>query len=227
MRLMVLALACSAICSAPASAALTKLDLAGTVFEAESPGGQSIDGQRFDLSFLYDVDASADYIFASGPTTTTADFGVLNGGSGMAPGTLSVAGHSYTLDLYDTIEFTDASNGSSLEVFASNLNSYFNILFVSRTSFLYGTNLTQSISYAASLADITSGDFLVDQPDGDARGEFIVDRISSGPLSAVPEPSSWVMMIGGFGLIGFDMRRWHKRSEDYIEAEPKDMRALA
>jgi PEP-CTERM motif len=26
-------------------------------------------------------------------------------------------------------------------------------------------------------------------------------------LAAVPEPASWALMIGGFGLVGFAMRR--------------------
>ena len=29
----------------------------------------------------------------------------------------------------------------------------------------------------------------------------------SGTISAVPEPASWALMIGGFGLVGFAMRR--------------------
>ena len=49
---------------------------------------------------------------------------------------------------------------------------------------------------------------------------------TNGVPSAVPEPSSWLMMIGGFGLIGFAMRRWHKRSEEDFEAELRGMRAV-
>jgi hypothetical protein len=34
-----------------------------------------------------------------------------------------------------------------------------------------------------------------------------VSAIVTDPTSGVPEPSSWAMMVGGFGLIGTAMRR--------------------
>jgi hypothetical protein len=38
--------------------------------------------------------------------------------------------------------------------------------------------------------------------DGVLRGEYLLT-----PVSAVPEPSSWALMIGGFGLAGWSLRR--------------------
>jgi hypothetical protein len=44
---------------------------------------------------------------------------------------------------------------------------------------------------------------------------FLLDNVSLsdfGPAEAVPEPATWAMMIGGFGLIGGAMRRRQKVS---------------
>lgn len=38
----------------------------------------------------------------------------------------------------------------------------------------------------------------------------LLDNVSLTQSSAVPEPSSWALMIGGFGFIGFSMRRRNK-----------------
>lgn len=50
------------------------------------------------------------------------------------------------------------------------------------------------------------------QPGGPTSGSTGADidaigAISTRPAGAVPEPSTWAMMIGGFGLLGWRMRR--------------------
>lgn len=39
--------------------------------------------------------------------------------------------------------------------------------------------------------------------------------LTAGPVNAVPEPASWAMMIGGFGLIGGMLRR-HRRTQPNV-----------
>jgi len=38
---------------------------------------------------------------------------------------------------------------------------------------------------------------------------------AADPTSAAPEPATWAMMVGGFGAIGFALRRRHKMSITY------------
>jgi len=47
---------------------------------------------------------------------------------------------------------------------------------------------------------------VIDAPHNQAQ-IFITHHVSAPPTSAVPEPASWTMMIGGFGLIGAMLRR--------------------
>ena len=46
-----------------------------------------------------------------------------------------------------------------------------------------------------------------------SQGNFSIDRVSSSPFAvAVPEPASWALMIGGFGVVGGAMRRRSSRA---------------
>ncbi|KAB7647554.1 PEPxxWA-CTERM sorting domain-containing protein [Polymorphobacter fuscus] len=90
---------------------------------------------------------------------------------------------------------------------------------------------TLTINYAdGGFESVVGGDILTaGQIDGQVSGSFIingdgrlisglslattqnafeVDNLAvSGALAAVPEPTTWVMMIAGFGLVGVGMRR--------------------
>ncbi|HLZ73892.1 PEPxxWA-CTERM sorting domain-containing protein [Phenylobacterium sp.] len=38
-------------------------------------------------------------------------------------------------------------------------------------------------------------------------GAFIEDSVTPGPLNGVPEPTAWALMVAGFGLVGWELRR--------------------
>jgi len=48
----------------------------------------------------------------------------------------------------------------------------------------------------------------------DSLGGYL-DNIKLDQVSAVPEPSTWMMMLFGFGLVGFSMRRRQKNAVRY------------
>ena len=62
-----------------------------------------------------------------------------------------------------------------------------------------------------------SGDFAYHEFDG-AIGRLIADRNISLTLvdgGSVPEPATWAMMVGGFGIVGAAMRRRKRPSVTY------------
>lgn len=64
-------------------------------------------------------------------------------------------------------------------------------------------------SYTRKLADVVRANVATSGGDGnDYNGNF---RISSA-AGAVPEPATWALMLGGFGLVGASMRRRSRRS---------------
>lgn len=65
----------------------------------------------------------------------------------------------------------------------------------------YGTNGT-TFDRIQFFQDPISGGY---ESDNHSIGQW--DRISGDPLGAVPEPSSWAMLIAGFGLVGAAARR--------------------
>lgn len=42
---------------------------------------------------------------------------------------------------------------------------------------------------------------------GEANGQVLLNSIVGGNVGGVPEPASWAMLIGGFGIVGAVMRR--------------------
>lgn len=82
------------------------------------------------------------------------------------------------------------------------------------------TDFTSSLNYLVDLSDdISTGQFIYYDYSAGAyqsyvSGQFLNSSVTIAPfvappppLDSVPEPSTWAMMIAGFGLTGFTMRR--------------------
>ena len=72
----------------------------------------------------------------------------------------------------------------------------------------FTTTLTAGTSYVTALA----GTIYAPSPDGGAFGVLAVSgpgtvTAGAGAAATVPEPATWAMMVGGFGLVGSAMRR--------------------
>ena len=59
--------------------------------------------------------------------------------------------------------------------------------------------------FTFSLANLTSNDRISSLTFASSGNSFEVDNLAVS--GAVPEPASWALMIGGFGLVGYAMRR--------------------
>jgi hypothetical protein len=66
-----------------------------------------------------------------------------------------------------------------------------------------------TLTFANIMSSIELNDFAVSYTNvgGLLTGSGMGDAVSIGPVSAAPEASTWMMMIGGFGLIGWLLRR--------------------
>lgn len=79
---------------------------------------------------------------------------------------------------------------------------------------LLGTDDFQTISLldpqlmSSRLLVVFTTSAFANNPDGVFGTTFInVTRVAAPALGAVPEPATWVMMIVGFGAVGYGMRR--------------------
>lgn len=94
------------------------------------------------------------------------------------------------------LEFTAPSNGT-VGLLDGNLAANRTVL----STFLSGLTITngQSLAFRWLDADPSGAD------DGLAVDDFTLSAVTA--VAAVPEPATWAMLIAGFGMIGFAMRR--------------------
>ncbi len=81
-------------------------------------------------------------------------------------------------------------------------------VFTSATARLNNINAIANADYYASFANLLVyvPDWSVNKTAGDP-GQIMIGQ------GAVPEPASWAMMLGGFGLIGSALRSQRRRTE--------------
>jgi PEP-CTERM motif len=63
------------------------------------------------------------------------------------------------------------------------------------------------VGFDANVDDTYRVDLSVSGLGGDPQSLTVFAKLGDGAAGAVPEPASWAMMLGGFGLIGGAMRR--------------------
>ncbi len=129
----------------------------------------------------------------------------------LAPGNFRV-GFSY----YLTQNGLNNINNSSLSVTILGLPV--------ATTMITGSSTGRTWLYATGVAGITSAGWyrtaLTFNSNGNPAKDVVVDRvfgvrtsdaatafIPASPIGSIPEPSAWAMLITGFGLVGFGMRR--------------------
>lgn len=105
------------------------------------------------------------------------------------------------------------------QVFQSKTTGYHedrfeNAITISRFDTLIPKTLDHNVPSTLVNPSLISGQFYVSTgnlgfaEDTQARGDFLVTSYSvTGGVDAVPEPVSWALMVSGFGMTGFAMRR--------------------
>lgn len=111
-------------------------------------------------------------------------------------GTISVGGNSYIIDLASRLRSDLLAPGES----------YGNALAGGTPISSFSTRGDSGVPSTASIYGQNGGFNLwgVNGTTGSASGNFRITALSTG---VVPEPATWMMMIAGFGLIGWATRR--------------------
>lgn len=102
-----------------------------------------------------------------------------------------------SVDAYNTIEFLDAANNVLASFNGSNI---FNPANGNQTD----PNLNPLVRFNVTGGEVTS---LARLRLSSTSNAFETDNFT---INAVPEPATWALMLLGFGLVGFGMRRRHK-----------------
>lgn len=186
---------------APATAATNLLINGG--FETGNFAGWSLSGN------------STKYVGVGGGITTEGRYAAFFGPTGadaiLSQGLSTNVGQDY--DISFSLKNTWAG-GNSFQVFFGDAPAA--ISFTDETSFDW---FTFSFTAQASASETWLSFAFRNDP-----ALFYLDNISvtakptglgEGPVSAVPEPASWTMMIAGFGMLGFALRKQRRRQSHY------------
>ena len=213
MKKIVLAMIIAAASAVPAAAVVT---ITQTVNSA-LPGIASPGGSNFNVNF---APFTTPGVYLTSVTLTysagfSASFNVVNSNSGGVASrqitldrgiSSAITGNGFSLSDSDTISktFAVARGGSRNFGNYNPVNSQTATIlsgFAPFTSgpvvFAFTSNNIQDISGTPNLGSTVANL----SPGGVAAGEFTLT------YTAVPEPASWMMMIVGFGLVGFGARR--------------------
>ncbi len=121
-----------------------------------------------------------------------------------------LAGTSYTFgfDVYKPANGDSNPNGATFTASIAGLP------FASFTASALPVTTWQTVNGANSFIAAISGQFRFDfTSNGYPAKDFVIDRVyltATDSIPAVPEPASWAMMIGGFGVMGAALRRRRK-----------------
>ena len=202
MRGFILAAVILVCCATPAMATVTVYDFKGTVVSGSDddgifgPFGANLSGRPYDLRITVNsatggTVAGAPYIFSLGGS----------GGNAPLQVRLKIGSNSYTLNDFgntlsyfsasDPLDHVDFTSGGSNYLFSfgsSNSSGYYNALTYGRP------NSGGSNGFRATLGD--ADDTIL------RLGAAVVPTISGAP-----EPATWAMLLGGFGLCGAALRR--------------------
>jgi len=209
-----------AVVSAPASAAVVTLNIFGTLSNATFTRMTSgLDGYQTytttDISGqAYKATASFDLAFNSGGYAFYNLVGFksnIGGTDGYNSAGGDVNGTSVEISLINDIEYPGSVNygdryGASritFQIVGNALTQNGDLATLNFDNVDY-ENSTGYFQYDRAVSDgpNTSGDEFYE-----SFGNLKINRISFPAVAAVPEPASWALMIGGFGLVGGTLRR--------------------
>lgn len=195
-----LGVTCAALLASAASADIVTLTFSGTVTEP----GSGYDGDDFSAHFVYDTGRPFVDLYSSG-NYATASGGPLYQDSSLSPLTslsFSVNGQTGHPDLLTSyLGLVDWST-PWLEAQAYNLDYqlYFD---VANPGFFSSPDFHQVADVDTSSFQLHQGLLITDS----GRFHFNVTHVAMNVPAAVPEPSSWALMLGGFAVVGATMRR--------------------
>lgn len=121
-----------------------------------------------------------------------------------------LAGTSYTFG-FDIFKPANGDSNPNGATFTAMLNGS---PFASFTASSLAVTTWQTFSGSNTFLATTTGPFTFNfTSNGFPAKDFVVDRVyltATDTISAVPEPASWAMMLGGFGIMGAALRRRRK-----------------
>jgi hypothetical protein len=115
--------------------------------------------------------------------------------------TFSLAGNSDVRDYFQNVYTNEINGTTTVQVFANGARRLDMQKFALAAGF-QDENLTSIV-----FTDLGS--------DGYSRLTLTGVTVETGAVNAVPEPATWAMMLGGFGLLGASVRRRTRSSVTY------------
>ena len=198
----------------PVEAAVYQITMSWTVTGTDTTG---VFGTPGALSGAYTVSYFLNYPTPGSTDMLTSEVHNVYGGSEFgttspAFATITIGGQSYTFDgSYWGQGFLQNGNpgvSGRDEVYgaaqADASNFLYSYLYSDNHDFVSSLNFAVPLSYMAQVGDAWFGEFHISTINASASGQLTVQSVT---VAAVPELSTWTMMLLGFGMIGASIRR--------------------
>jgi len=171
----------------------------------------------FTGSFVAD-NGTAGYYFVVTPssTATISSLGYA-GGTNLAGQSIAAGGFDSVLSLYDgsgqQIDFNDDGDGATVDLVSGTASDAGLSLVLAAGKYI--VYLSQYDNFGPASLGLPfnfdgqpnfRGGF-IDFGGFQRNGNWALDISGVGAAGAVPEPATWALMIGGFGMVGFTARR--------------------
>jgi hypothetical protein len=159
------------------------------------------------------------YPVAGSNQVQTSNFNLITGGSGEAGfvspilyATLTIHGYTYTFgtSYASTIYYRDDNSPDTIEAAAySSPQTFMDTFFRGGDDFLNTVDPTAPYSHTLQSGEASVGHFTIYDPDTGASADGILytESVVVAAVTAVPEPSTWALMLMGFGGMGLVLRR--------------------
>lgn len=219
-RVILAAIAATSVLATPAAGAIIITTWTGQVLSGTDDLGffgeaeADLTGLAFTSTFTFNTALGASFPLPDGGNMLTGGETTM-GGSSPGTATITIGGNTLNLGEFGSYVGTFGGYWTTFAAGGATIENFNGATFQARSSPLLPLDMNHatSVSGACDTCDgVLNGPvapilFAATTLTVDISEDWVNSSVEPGPLGGVPEPTTWALLIGGFGLVGAMLRR--------------------